>query len=134
MPGGRFNWPRIFWHDDLETDFLEALSKAKSNLPEHGDGKQIYEKWVKPATVTLDKVAAHYGISSLFKAHENPERVYCYTIDAEDYRNLEAGKTKLALARINVSSEITWESACFICAPSSGRPQPELRSSGLRRP
>ena len=105
------------WHDDVETEFLESLSKAKSNLPEHGDGKQIYEKWVKPATVTLDKVAAHYGISSLFKAHENPGRVYCYTIDAEDYRNLEAGKSKLALARINVSSEITWESACFIlCA------------------
>ena len=65
---------RDFWDDDLEAEFLEALSKAKSNLPEHGDGKQIYEKWVKPATVTLDKVAAHYGISSLFKAHENPEQ------------------------------------------------------------
>jgi hypothetical protein len=106
-----------FWDDDLEGQFLEALSNAKSNLPEHGDGKQIYQKWVKPATVTLDKVAAHYGISSLFRAHENPQQVYCYTVDAEDYRKLEAGRTKLAMARIHVSSQITWESACFIlCA------------------
>jgi hypothetical protein len=106
-----------FWDDDLETNFLETLSKAKSNLPEQGDGKQVYERWVRPAAVTLDKVAAHYGISSLFKPHANPERIYCYTIDAEDYRNFEAGRTKLALARIKVSSEITWESACFVlCA------------------
>ena len=108
---------KYFWDDDVETAFLETLSKAKSNLPEHGDGRQIYEKWVKPATVTLDKVAAHFGISSLFKSHENPGKIYCYTINAEDYRTLETGKTRLALARITVSSEITWESACFaLCA------------------
>ena len=106
-----------FWGDDLEGSFLEAISKAKSNLPEHGDGRQIYEKWVRPATVTLEKVAAHYGISSLFKAHENSSRIYCYTVDAEDYRDLEAGKTKLAIARIRVLSEITWESDCLVlCA------------------
>jgi alpha-amylase/alpha-mannosidase (GH57 family) len=106
-----------FGVEGLEEQFLELLSNAKSNLPEHGDGKQIYDKWVKPATVTLEKVAAHYGISSLFKARENPEQVYCYTVDAEDYRTLEAGRSKLAMARIHVSSQITWESACFIlCA------------------
>jgi transposase len=105
------------WGDGVETAFLERLSAAKSNLPEHGDGKRIYEKWVKPAIVTLDKVAAHYGISSLFKPHENPQRVYCYTVHAEDYRNFEAGRSKLALARITVSSEITRESQCFeVCA------------------
>jgi hypothetical protein len=106
-----------FWPDDLETEFLDGLSKAKSNIPEHGDGKRIYEKWVLPAIVTLEKVAAHYGISSLFKPHVNPSRIYCYTINAEDYRNFEAGRTRLALARITVSSEITWESECFVvCA------------------
>jgi len=108
---------RDFQADSLEADFLEGLSKAKSNLPEQGDGKLIYEKWVKPAAVTLEKVAAHHGISSLFKPHVDPERIYCYTINAEDYRNFDAGKTKLAVARIKVSSEITWESECFIlCA------------------
>jgi hypothetical protein len=108
---------RDFWGDEVEASFLDAISKAKSNLPEHGDGRQIYEKWIRPTTVTLDKVSAHYGISSLFKAHENPGRIYCYTVDAEDYRHQESGRTRLALARIKVSSEITWESACFVlCA------------------
>ena len=67
--------------------------------------------------MTLDKVAAHYGISSLFKRQANPQRVYCYTIHAEDYRNFEAGRTKLALARITVRSEVMRESGCFVlCA------------------
>jgi len=34
------------WGNGIEKSFLEALSKAKSNLPEHGDGQRIYEKWV----------------------------------------------------------------------------------------
>ena len=106
-----------FWGDEVEANFLEALSKAKSNLPEHGDGRQIYDKWIRPTTVTLDMVAAHYGISSLFKAHENPGRIYCYTVDADDYRNLESGRDRLALACTKIPSEITWESACFaLCA------------------
>ncbi len=106
-----------FGADGLENQFLETLSKAKSNLAEHGDGRLIYEKWVRPAIVTLEKVAAHYGISSLFKTHVNPERIYCYTINAEDYRSLETGRTRLAVARIRVSSEITRESGCFVlCA------------------
>ena len=105
------------WGDGVKETFLEGLSKAKSNLPEHSDGRVIYEKWVQPTIVTLDQVAAHYGISSLFKPHANPERIYCYTIHAEDYRNFEAGRSRLALARITVSSEITRESACFVlCA------------------
>jgi hypothetical protein len=105
------------WRDSVEESFLEALSKAKSNLAEHGDGKLIYEKWVKTAIVTLDKVAAHYGISSLFKPRANPQRVYCYTVNSKEYSDYEAGGPKLALASIEVSSEITRESQSYaLCA------------------
>ena len=105
---------RDFWPDDnLEGPFLEALSHAASNLPEHQDGRCVYQKWVKPAIVTLDKVAAHFGISSLFRTNGTRDRIYCYTIQTDDYRSFEAGRTKLALARVTVSSEITRESQCF---------------------
>ena len=39
----------------IEQRFLEKLALAKSNLPEHGDGAAIYEKFVKPASVDLLK-------------------------------------------------------------------------------
>jgi len=34
--------------DSLEGQFVERLALAKSNLPEHGDGRRVYEKFVRP--------------------------------------------------------------------------------------
>ena len=50
----------------LEEPFLDALAKAKSNDPAAGDGRRIYDETVRPAVVSLEKVGAHYAVSSLF--------------------------------------------------------------------
>jgi alpha-amylase/alpha-mannosidase (GH57 family) len=97
--------------DDHEAHFLERVERAKSNIPEHGNGRLIYEKFVKPAMVGLLTVGAHYAISSLFEDYQVQDRIFCYTIDREDYRLSEVGKAKLAVGRIRVSSDITWNSA-----------------------
>src|SRR5262249_4271648 len=47
----------------IEQRFLEKLALAKSNIPEHKDGANIYLKFVKPAMVDLLKLGAHYAIS-----------------------------------------------------------------------
>jgi alpha-amylase/alpha-mannosidase (GH57 family) len=96
--------------EPFEAPFLERLEQAKSNLPEYGDGRRIYERCVKPSVVDLRTVGAHYGVSSLFDSYQATDRVYCYRVDAEDYRQLSAGKAKLALGRARVASEITQES------------------------
>ncbi|HZK12996.1 MAG TPA: DUF3536 domain-containing protein, partial [Desulfobaccales bacterium] len=96
---------------DPEAKFLQRLERAKSNIPEHGDGRRIFEKFVKPAMVDLLNVGAHYAISSLFEDYQVQDRIFCYTIDQEDYRLAEAGKAKLAVGRIRVTSDITWNSA-----------------------
>jgi hypothetical protein len=97
--------------DDTEAQFLERLEHARSNIPEHGDGRQIFERFVKPAMVDLLAVGAHYAISSLFEDYQDQDRIFCYTIDQKDYRLAEAGKAKLAVGRIRVTSDITWNSA-----------------------
>jgi alpha-amylase/alpha-mannosidase (GH57 family) len=101
--------------DPLESRFLELLSDAKSNIQKHGDGRQIYEKSVKPAMVDLKKVAAHYAASSLFTDYGEEAPIYCYRVNREDYRSSEAGRAKLVLGRLAVASEITGESSkmCF---------------------
>src|SRR6267154_228124 len=98
-----------FAQEDIESQFLERLAAAKSNVPEHGDGKQIYEKWVNPAIVTTDLVAAHYAISSLFESYGERTKIYCYDVEREDYSLEVEGKHKLAIGRARFSSEITWE-------------------------
>src|SRR5262249_13333567 len=52
---------------DLEEEFLKRLEKAPSNLPVYGNGRNVYEKCVRPARVDLSKVAAHYAIRSAFE-------------------------------------------------------------------
>ena len=96
---------------EIEPQFLEHLRQAKSNLPEHGDGAQIYEKWVKPAAVDIEKLAGHYAISSLFENYGEKTGIYCYDVDREQYSLEAEGKLRLATGRARFSSEVTRESA-----------------------
>jgi alpha-amylase/alpha-mannosidase (GH57 family) len=92
-------------------EFVEKLSRAKSNLPENGDGRQVYEKFVKPAMLDLKRVGAHYAVSSLFEDFGAESHVYCYRVSREDFRSIPAGKTKLVAGRTKITSDITGESA-----------------------
>ena len=96
---------------NIEQGFLEKLRAAKSNLPEHGDGAQIYEKWVVPACVDMEKLAGHYAISSLFENYGEKTKIYCYDVDREDYSLEAEGKLRLATGRAKFRSEITHDSA-----------------------
>ena len=97
----------------LETEFLQHLALAKSNLPEHGDGAKIYEKWVKPAVVDIERVAGHYAISSLFESYPDKTRIYCYEVERERYSVEVEGKIRLATGRARFRSAVTEESAAL---------------------
>ena len=97
------------FREDLEQVFLDKLAGAKSNLPERGDGAKVYAQLVKPVMVDLQKVAAHYGISSLFGDYPERAGIYCYTAVRQDYERMKAGPMDLAVGRVLVSSEITGE-------------------------
>jgi alpha-amylase/alpha-mannosidase (GH57 family) len=99
--------------DVLETRFLELLERAKSNIPAHKDGRVIFEKFVKPAALDLEKVGAHYAMSSLFGDYEKKISLFSYAIDVEAYEDSEAGRAKLALGRAKVTSKITREADQF---------------------
>ena len=94
-----------------EPRFIELLEAAKSNIPEHKNGAVIFEKFVRPAAIDLQKVGAHYAVSSLFEPYNHEAKIYCYTVQREDYKVLNEGRTRLALGRARVTSEITWDSA-----------------------
>ncbi|MFP5213327.1 MAG: DUF3536 domain-containing protein [Acidobacteriota bacterium] len=101
--------------EDFEVAFLKLLERAESNMPEHGDGRAIYEKFVRPTMLDLKNVVAHYAISSLFEECCEPDSIYSYYADREDYRSFQAGNTKLVIGRARVTSRVTRESTslCF---------------------
>jgi alpha-amylase/alpha-mannosidase (GH57 family) len=97
----------------LEGRFLKFLKRARSNVPERGDGLDLYTREVKPAVTDLAKVGAHYAFRSLFDGHLDRARVYCYQVGCKDFRAVEAGKARLVVGRAEVTSEITIESDVF---------------------
>jgi alpha-amylase/alpha-mannosidase (GH57 family) len=103
---------------DLEPEFLERLSKAKSNLPEHGDGKQIYERFVKPSIVDREHLAAHFAVSSLFRSHPDKGKIYKFSFDQEKRRVFKNGSAKLLLGQTKVTYDTTRASDTFTWAVS----------------
>jgi alpha-amylase/alpha-mannosidase (GH57 family) len=95
--------------ETLEPTFIELLEAARSNIPELGNGKQLFEKWVKPATVTLEAVAAHYAMSSLFEDYSEEDRIFCYRAEQLTYETARAGRAGLALGLVRITSVITGE-------------------------
>jgi Domain of unknown function (DUF3536)/Glycosyl hydrolase family 57 len=94
---------------DLEAAFCERLRNAKSNIPEHGNGEEIYKKWVAPAVITSDKVAGHYAVSSIFETYGDKTRIYCYTVERQEYGVETEGRVRLAVGRARIRSDITTE-------------------------
>jgi alpha-amylase/alpha-mannosidase (GH57 family) len=98
---------------DLEPGFLDLFQGAKSNIEEHCDGRCIYGKFVKPAMIDRAKASAHYAISSIFQQYGKKTRVFSFCFEDEDRKLLSSGKTRLALGRTKVISEITLKSEVF---------------------
>jgi hypothetical protein len=96
--------------EPVEREFLRKLSAAKSNLPEYGDGAIIYTRYVKPSMVDLEKVGAHYSISSLFAPYGERTDIFSYTVKRLDYHTGDAGKMRMALGQACFTSKVTQES------------------------
>ena len=96
--------------EDLSVPFLDLLAQAKSNLPEQENGRSIYGRYVQPAMVDLEKVGAHYAVSSLFEDYGANTRIYCYDVERKDYSTTRRGKMRVVLGQARVTSEITWTS------------------------
>ena len=91
----------------IEAPFLERLALAGSNLPEPGNGAEIYEKYVKPAMIDLIKVGAHYAVSSAFQEYGAESGIFSFRVFKEDFLIIQAGQMRLAVGKIFVRSSIT---------------------------
>ncbi len=99
----------------LEAEFLKVLEKARSNVPEQGNGGTVYRKWVKNARLDLEHVGAHYAISSMFRAYPDVGQIFCFDVQRHSYDVLTSGSGRVALGRARLKSRITEETEeiCF---------------------
>jgi alpha-amylase/alpha-mannosidase (GH57 family) len=95
--------------ENYEELFLQRLEKAKSNIKEHVNGRQIYEKFVKPAMLDLTKVFAHFAVSSLFEEYGETAEIFSFQIKEKEVNVFDVGKARLSVGRGCVLSVVTHE-------------------------
>lgn len=96
---------------DFENEFVQTLEQAPSNLPQFKNGKDVWEKVVRPERIDLDRVLAHHAISSIYQPEQNETRIYCYDLKTLDREVFTRGGNHLALGRLHVCSRVTWNQA-----------------------
>jgi alpha-amylase/alpha-mannosidase (GH57 family) len=100
---------------DLEAPFLEILAQAKSNVPDIGDGAEVYRRYVTGMKIGLEQVGAHYAISSVFRNYPEDGELFCFDVHRYTHEVFSSGRGKVALGRARVRSTITEETEdiCF---------------------
>ncbi len=98
-----------FTDKDFETDYLEILSRAKSNYTEMGNGRDIYERYVRPSIITEKQIVSLWAVSSLYQEVEQDEEVYCYTIKKKSYKKIQKGDSQFVLGNVEIQSKVTLE-------------------------
>ena len=99
--------------EGLEPKFLARLAEAHSNVPSAGNGADIYKACVAAKELSLEQVAAHFAISSVFSSFTEETDLFCYRVHRISYEIYTSGRGRLALGRAQISSTITGQQQSF---------------------
>jgi alpha-amylase/alpha-mannosidase (GH57 family) len=99
------------FQQDYEEEFVRALEKAPSNLPQFKNGRGVWEQLIHPSKVDLDRVLAHFAISLIYRAPAAAAQVYCYDLEILDQEVQSRGESHVAIGRMRVRSRLTWNEA-----------------------
>lgn len=107
---------------DLETTFLEMLSKAESNVKENGTAAEMYSRYVIPTRLDLKRVGMHFAVASIFDNHPDDVQLFNYEAETEFFDRREAGIQRLVFGRIKIRSKTTFSESNFsFCALYMGQ-------------
>ncbi|MFP4148497.1 MAG: DUF3536 domain-containing protein, partial [Nitriliruptoraceae bacterium] len=99
--------------DDLEPRFIAALGKAETNEPATPDGAAIYAERVRPKTIGLEQVAAHFAMASVSEPYGTSERIGSYEVLRTAEHRGRAGRAQLVVGQLTVRSVVTHSEASF---------------------
>ena len=100
----------------VEPAFLEMLRDAPSNIPEFGNGGNVYLSKVKPAVVKKSRVAANYAIQSLARTSQREFDIYTYGVVPGREENLGVNPVPCLFGRISINDARTRAAEDFLYA------------------
>ena len=92
---------------DLEEGLMEFLSKALSNVPEYGDGQNVYHQLVKPSRIDPSRAAAHYALAALANVLPNETGIFYERVHPVQQQDLGAEGLNALLGEAQVAEKTT---------------------------
>ncbi len=99
---------------DFYPEFNRRLAEAPSNVLTNG--AESFLKNVVPTRVTLERVAMHFAVASLFEDHPEGLDLFNYTASVEFFEKIEAGTPKFAAGRLRIRSRLSHAERTFCFA------------------
>jgi alpha-amylase/alpha-mannosidase (GH57 family) len=98
---------------ELHAEFVRRLAEAPSNV--FPDGAASFQQNVVPTRVTLERVAMHFAVASLFEDDPAGLDLFNYTASVDFFEKIEAGTPQIAAGRLRIRSRLTRaeRSFCF---------------------
>lgn len=87
--------------------FLEVLSEARSNVPEWGNGADVFARFVDPLRTTPSRVAAHLAISGLVDGSDEDRTVAGFRIHTSQTQKERHGRVVRWTGRIELEELAT---------------------------
>jgi Domain of unknown function (DUF3536)/Glycosyl hydrolase family 57 len=71
--------------------FLDVLGHARSNRPEEGTGRDVWERYVVPSRVDPGRIVAHLALSELFRGEAGHRELGGFAIEREAGETIDRG-------------------------------------------
>ena len=92
---------------DLEGGLIGFLSKAMSNVPEYGDGNNVYHQLVKPSRTDPSRAAAHYGLAALANVTPDETGIFSERVHPVQQQELKTEGLNAILGEAQVAEKTT---------------------------
>jgi alpha-amylase/alpha-mannosidase (GH57 family) len=92
---------------NLEMEFRRRLDEVPSNVPGLQNAAHVYNKFVIPSKINLQRVGMHYAVASIFEEDPDSFPIFNYSTQNEVFIRKEAGEQKLVLGVTKVKSNVT---------------------------
>jgi hypothetical protein len=101
--------------DAVEPELVDRLSVAMSNIPDEGNGRQVWQRRVRPAKIDSSKVASHIAVRALVDPDQaRTFDVHGFRCELVDRVERRSGRARMVAANIIVRSALT-EAATPLC-------------------
>jgi hypothetical protein len=97
------------WRPTLESEFVDRLRQAPSNVRELGHGGQVYLQKVTPSRVDFPRVVANQAICRILEPGQGRAALPAIQVTHTDYEEDAYGTTALGVGRMTLTSQATLE-------------------------